>query len=157
MRLLLWIFSGRLRYAPEVRRYNNGRVGRRIWLACLSLICLAVMSGAQYWFTWILKTDAVTIAKVAVGILCFSTFLMTIDRCLVFCWIAFTKAFFSTVQETVNDTAKYIASEIGQSENLDEQFYLKTYKNWDVFLCLAQMFLAVATIAITCYTLVIIL
>ena len=104
MRFLGWLFSVGSRHYRDMRRYERGGVGARIFSIIISLLFIAASLGLEYWFLSSIMTGgslgggiAKVVALIFIGIFFVATFITALEFCVVYAFTAFKMAIMGVV------------------------------------------------------------
>ena len=104
MKFLGWLFSVSSRHYRDMRRYERGGVGARIFAIILSMLFVGAALGLEYWFFSSLMTEgslgggtAKFVALIFIGIFFVATFITALEYCGVYAFTAFAMAIMGVV------------------------------------------------------------
>ena len=104
MKFLGWLFSVPSRHYRDMRRYEKGGVGARIFAIILSMLFVGAALGLEYWFLSSLMTGgslgggiAKVVALIFIGIFFVATFIAALEYCGVYAFTAFAMAIMGAV------------------------------------------------------------
>ncbi len=166
-----WIFGVRRRYAWEIRRYEKGGLGRRVFAIILSLFFLGATAGLEYWFNLhfmgVLVSEANLVVTILIGVIAVAVMLATIERCIVFTWVGFANFSFNGVSDKLLDKQRkkdmQKAEEIPEADGVVvEETKIETeeavkkrkkLKWWDLSVAVFQLLIIVGVVLVTFFLL----
>ncbi len=128
MKFFSWVFSATRRHRGLINKYENGKVGIRIFLIVLTTLLLGASLAAEWWFASTLKnigndTSNYPILKlIGIGLLWFLAVAFTADFSSVFCYVAFRTALFGVVATVASKIDEHNKANESQLES-GEQFF----------------------------------
>ncbi len=156
MKFFEWLFSIPSRHYRDMRRYEKGGVGARIFSIIISLLFIGAALGIEYWFFSSIMTGgslgggiAKVFALLLIGCLFVATFLAALEYCGVYAFTAFAMATLGLVYSAEKRKAMLQKNQ-KKIENLEaelERTPSLKYKKLDIFIGIFQILLAVGLIA----------
>ena len=155
MQFLSWLFSVPSRHYRDMRRYEKGGVGARIFSIIISLIFIGITLGVEYWFFSSLMTAgslgggiAKFFALLFIGCLFVAALIAAFEYCAVYAFTAFAMAIMGVVYKAEKRKAVLDKNQ-KKIENLEAELAITPslkYKKLDIFVGIFQILLAVGLI-----------
>lgn len=156
MNFLGWLFSIPSRHYRDMRRYERGGVGARIFAIILSMLFIGAALGLEYWFLSSLMTGgslgggiAKVVALIFIGIFFVATFIAALEYCGVYAFTAFAMAIMGVVYKAEKRKAMLEKNQ-KKIENLEAELATTPslkYKKLDIFVGIFQILLAIGLFA----------
>ena len=156
MKFLGWLFSVPSRHYRDMRRYEKGGVGARIFSIIISLLFIGAALGLEYWFLSSLMTGgslgggiAKVVALFFIGVFFVATFIAALEFCGVYAFTAFAMATLGLIYSAEKRKA-LLEKNQKKIENLEAEFETTPslkYKKLDIFVGIFQILLAIGLFA----------
>lgn len=156
MGFLGWLFSVPSRHYRDMRRYEKGGVGARVFAIIISLVFVGAALGLEYWFLSSLMTGgslgggiAKVVALIFIGIFFVATCIAAFEYCGVYAFTAFAMAIMGVVYSAEKKKA-ILEKNKKKIENLEAEIQTTPslkYKKLDIFVGIFQIILAIGLFA----------
>ncbi len=156
MKFLGWLFSISSRHYRDIRRYEKGGIGARIFSIILSMLFIGASLGLEYWFLSSLMTGGSlgggitkVVALIFIGIFFVATFIAALEYCGVYAFTAFAMAIMGVVYKAEKRKA-LLEKNQKKIENLEAELETTPslkYKKLDIFVGIFQILLAIGLFA----------
>ncbi|MGN0814737.1 MAG: hypothetical protein ACI4MH_05870 [Candidatus Coproplasma sp.] len=139
MKVLNWFFNVKSRHRADVKRYENGKIGVRIFVLIEMLILVGATVAVELWCLNLYENNF--LAGLACTILLIAVAWAAIETCGVYCVVGFKMAAVGAVFTAANRIDER------NSDSPDSKDRIKTYKAFDVFIGILSLLLALGTVA----------
>ncbi len=156
MGFLGWLFSVPSRHYRDMRRYEKGGIGARVFSIIISMLFIGAALGLEYWFFSSLMTGgslgggiAKVVALIFIGIFFVATFIAALEFCGVYAFTAFAMATLGLVYSAQKKKA-ILEKNQKKIENLEAELETTPslkYKKLDIFVGIFQILLALGLFA----------
>lgn len=125
MKFLKWLFNVSNRHSGDIRRYEKGKIGTRIFVILLLLGLVAGTLGLEYWGVNLFKTN-IFYGFLALLFLFIPFAGVTIEFCGVYSYIGFRMFILGTVSDIVKKIDKKIEQKRINQLEVDENIVVDT-------------------------------
>lgn len=154
MKLLSWIFNLESRHFRDIRNYQKGKVGTRIFCIILVLILVGASLAVEYTALDMFKTNALN-AIVLIILLFLPLVATSIEYCTLYCYLGFKMFFLGSLESIILKVEQKKkkkqqtpeAQEISQ-EQAPEQAAPKPHKVLDLLVALVSLISGIALIVL---------
>lgn len=137
MKFLKWIFNVSSRHRGDIRRYEKGGIGNRIFVLFLMIGLVIGTLALQYWALNLLESDFL-IAVLVIIFLFIPAAGVSIEYCGLYSFIGFSMAIVGTIEKVTITMAK-------------EEIKEKQYKIFDLLIGIISLVLAFGLIVAIVY------
>ncbi|MGM9665713.1 MAG: hypothetical protein ACI3XX_04150 [Eubacteriales bacterium] len=158
MKFLSWLFNFSARHAGDMRRYEKGKTGTRIFVIILLTLLAAATLGVEYWAISLFNENFLY-GLLVVILLFIPLVATTIEFCGFYSFVGFRMFFWGVISSAARKADKKIrankaaaqedisASEVTEPDTEQERSE-KTHKALDLVVGILGILLAIATIVL---------